>query len=162
MSFFSKLIQNRTASGKLELSDAEKEVLLDLSRTGIVSFENNVVKLEKDISLVTEHNTLNNVYFCETLPFLDCYLYVFTAEKPVLLTKYNYTKRNKYNNKLDEINAKIFDKNKFVILMDYCTAPKNKQKIYIIKTVLATKNKNYLFEHTLDTETLFQTNVPFK
>ena len=93
---------------------------------------------------------------------MDCYLYVFTAEKPVLLTRYNYTKKNKYQNKLDEINAKVFDKNKFVVLMDIAITPENKQKLFTIKKVLATKSKNYLLEHSLDIDKMFQTQVPYK
>lgn len=162
MSFFSKLISNKTINGKLELTEVERDVLLDLVETGVVTLRNNEVKLEKNMSLITKFETTNNVYFCEIRPFMDCYLYVFTAEKPVLLTRYNYTKKNKYQNKLDEINAKVFDKNKFVVLMDIAITPENKQKLFTIKKVLATKSKNYLLEHSLDIDKMFQTQVPYK
>ena len=136
MSFFSKLISNKTINGKLELTEVERDVLLDLVETGVVTLRNNEVKLEKNMSLITKFETTNNVYFCEIRPFMDCYLYVFTAEKPVLLTRYNYTKKNKYQNKLDEINAKVFDKNKFVVLMDIAITPESKQKLFTIKKFL--------------------------
>ena len=162
MNIFETLIAKRAINGKLSLTENEKEVLLNLADTGFVSLSNNEIRLEKDISLITEYNKLENVYFCEALPFLDCYAYVFTSKKPVLLTKYNYTKSKKHQKKLDEINNKLFDKNKFVILMDVFSKPESKQCIYTIKKVLATKNKNYLIEHIIDTDKLFQTNIPFK
>lgn len=162
MNFFSKLISYKTVNGNLVLTEEERNVLLDLAQTGVVSLNNNEVKLEKDISLITESCTINNVYFCQILPFIDCYLYVFTSEKPVLLTKYNYTNVNKYEKKIDEINKKLFDKNKFAILMNFCTKPASQKNLYTIKKVLATKNKNYLLEHTIDVDKLFKINVPFK
>lgn len=162
MNIFETLIAKRAINGKLSLTENEKDVLLNLAETGFVSLSNNEVKLEKDISLITEHCKLENVYFCEALPFLDCYAYIFTSKKPVLLTKYNYTKSKKYQKSIEEINTRLYDKNKFAILTDMFAKPENKQCIYTIKKVLATKNKNYLIEHIIDTDKLFQTNIPFK